>query len=183
MAAAADLTPSVSVRFLANWSGSVKWPEGAGVVSSLSVAMIDPAHLLIQRYYELYNDRRFQESAALFTPDAVIEHAPFGRTLPRGGAGYIESAERSVQAFPDAHIEVLSILPHGDTTYEVHIVATGTQQGPLDLGEYGRFEPAGAHIRVRHREVIEIHGGLITYAGVTLDVNDLVAQLTAGRSE
>jgi hypothetical protein len=33
---------------------------------------------------------------------------------------------------------------------------------------------------VRHREVLEIRDGAITYASVTLDVGDLVAQLTRG---
>jgi hypothetical protein len=144
--------------------------------------MMEPPDQLIRQYYELYNARRFQESAGLFAPDAIVEHAPFDKRVLRGGGGYIESAERSIRAFPDAHIEVLSVRPHGDTTYEVDLIATGTHQGALDLGSYGRFEPTGVHISVRHREVLEIRDGLITYASVTLDVNELVAQLTRGRS-
>ena len=133
---------------------------------------------VIGQYYEFYNDRRFRESAELFTKDAVIEHAPFGRVSPSGGQGYIESAERSLVAFPDAHLEVLAVQAHGDTIFEIELVATGTHRGVLDLGTYGQFEPTGVYVRVRHREVLEIRGGLITYASVTLDVNDLVVQLT-----
>ena len=139
--------------------------------------MISP-DALIRQYYEFYNDRRFRESAELFTKDAVIEHAPFGRVSPSGGQGYVEAAERSFVAFPDARIEVVAVHPHGDTIFEIDMVATGTHQGLLDLGTYGRFEPTGAFVRVRHREVLEIRSGLITYASVTLDVNDLVVQLT-----
>lgn len=137
--------------------------------------------VLIDRYYALYNQRRFQESAELFAPDAVIEHAPFGKISPPGGTGYVESAERSIRAFPDAQIEVLGVRPHGDTIFEIDMVATGTHHGLLDLGTYGQFEPAGAFVRVRHREVLEIRNGLITYASVTLDVNDLVSQLSGHR--
>ena len=134
---------------------------------------------LIRTYYENYNTRRHGDSAALFARDAVIEHAPFGGAAT-GGEGYVASAERSFVAFPDAHIDVLKVSPHGDTIFEIDLEATGTHRGTLDLGTYGRFEPTGVFIRVRHREMLEIRGGLITYASVTLDVNHLVAQLTGG---
>jgi len=139
--------------------------------------------VLIDRYYEFYNERRFQESAELFAADAVIEHAPFGKVSPAGGKGYVESAERSIHAFPDARIEVLGVHSHGDTIFEIDMVATGTHRGLLDLGTYGRFEPTGIFIRVRHREVLEIRRGLITYASVTLDVNDLLSQLGGARHD
>jgi predicted ester cyclase len=137
---------------------------------------------VIRRYYELYNARRFQEGAALFAPDAVLEHAPYGRSQPRGGSGYLASAERSILAFPDAHIEVQSVQSHDNSIFDVELVATGTHRGPLDLGSYGRFEPTGIYVQVRHREVLEIRDGLIRYASVTLDVNDLVVQLTRSRA-
>ena len=143
--------------------------------------MTPAAEDLIRTYYENYNARRFRESADLFAKDAVIEHAPFGRTS-NGGAGYVASAERSFHAFPDAQLEVLAISAHGDTTYEIDLMATGTHSGTLDLGSYGCFEASGTFIRVRHREVLEIRGGLITYASVTLDVTDLLAQMTRGAS-
>jgi predicted ester cyclase len=137
-------------------------------------------HPVIRQYYEYYNARRFQEAGELFAHDAVIEHAPYGRLQRPGGVGYIESAERSVVAFPDAHIETLDVKAHGDSVFDVELLASGTHLGVLDLGAYGRFEPTGLHVHVRHREVLEIRDGLIRYASVTLDVNDLVAQLIRG---
>jgi hypothetical protein len=132
---------------------------------------------LIRRYYDNYNDRRVEESAEFFTPDAIIEHAPFGAPTQRGGSAYVESAKRSFLAFPDAKIEVLNIVEHGDTIYEVDLMARGTHLGPLDLGMYGRFEATGKFMHVPHREVIEIRGGKITYVSVTLGVSELLAQL------
>jgi len=143
-------------------------------------ATVSP-HDLIRRYYQLYNERRIVEAAELFAPDAVLEHAPYGAPPVRGGAGYIESAERSFVAFPDAHLDVVGIQSHGESMYDVDLVATGTHQGLLDLGGYGRFEATGMHVRVPHREVIEIRDGRIAYASVTLDVDSLLAQLN-GRS-
>ena len=137
----------------------------------------DSADALIRRYYRLYNERRIQEAAELFAPEAVLEHAPYGGPPATGGSGYAASAERSFVAFPDAQIEVLSIRPHGDAMYDVALVATGTHRGVLDLGGYGRWEATGVRVRVPHREVLEIRDGLIRYASVTLDVTGLLAQL------
>ena len=85
-------------------------------------------------------------------------------------------------AFPDAHIDILRVQTHDSLIFDVELLATGTHRGPLDLGAYGRFEPTGVLVHVRHREVLEIRNGLITYASVTLDVNDLLTQLTRGRA-
>jgi predicted ester cyclase len=134
------------------------------------------AHALIRQFYTFYNERKIQEAAALFSPDAVVEHAPFGRPQ-RGPEAYAASAERSFVAFPDAQIEVVSISDHGEAIYDIELVATGTHKGLLDLGEYGQFEPTGVFVKVPHREVLEIHDGKITYASVTLDMTGLIAQL------
>jgi predicted ester cyclase len=144
--------------------------------------MTGALHPVIRRYYECYNARRFQEAADLFAPDAILEHAPYGRLQRQGGVGYLESAERSIVAFPDAHIETLDVKIHDDSIFDVELLASGTHHGVLDLGAYGRFEPTGLHVHVRHREVLEIRDDLIRYASVTLDVNDLVSQLVRGRA-
>jgi predicted ester cyclase len=144
--------------------------------------MVEISHPVIRAYYDLYNQRRFREAGEFFADDAIVEHAPFGASPQRGPTAYVESAERSIHAFPDARIEVLSVTSVGDTIYEVDLVATGTHRGLLDLGSYGRFEATNVHVHVRHREVIEIRGGKITYASVTLDISELLAQLTGGRS-
>jgi hypothetical protein len=133
---------------------------------------------IIHRYYDLYNRRKFDDAARLFAPDAVIEHAPYGTQGRRGGDGYVESAQLSMQAFPHAHIEVLAIQPKGDTVFEVELVAAGTHLGTLDMGAYGRFEATGNTIRLHHREVLDIRDSVIVYAGVTFDIQELIAQFT-----
>jgi hypothetical protein len=56
----------------------------------------------------------------------------------KGGLGYLESADRSIVAFPDAHIDVLDVKAHGDFVFDVELLASGTHRGVLDLGAYGR---------------------------------------------
>src|SRR5262245_59236841 len=89
-------------------------------------------HALIRKFYAFYNGRQIDQAAALFSSDAVVEHAPFGRP-ERGREAYAASAERSFVAFPDAHIEVLNISDHGQDVYDIDLVATGTHSGLLDL--------------------------------------------------
>jgi predicted ester cyclase len=134
-------------------------------------------HSLIRQYYEFYNARRFHDAAGLFASDAVIEHAPYGSPPRHGGDGYVESAELSVSAFPDARVEVLRIEQHGQTTYEVDLLASGTHSGTLDMGTYGRFAPTGKAIHLRHRELLEIRDGKIVYASVTFDAQELLEQV------
>jgi hypothetical protein len=38
----------------------------------------EPFHPIIRRYYDACNARRFQDGAALFAADAILEHAPYG---------------------------------------------------------------------------------------------------------
>jgi hypothetical protein len=57
-------------------------------------------------------------------------------------------------------------------------VATGTHQGPLDLGGYGLLKPTGAIGKLRLRQIIEFRDGRIAYSGLSFDVQDIVQQLT-----
>jgi len=129
---------------------------------------------LIRRYYECFNTRRFAEAAALFAEDAELELIPLGRD--RGQTGYLRFAETWVRAFPNAIFSVERIEPQRDTIAEVYLLATGTHQGVLDLGTY-RFRPTEIDARLRVRELLDIRDGKITASVLSIDLNDLVAQL------
>ena len=53
-------------------------------------------------------------------------------------------------------------------------MATGTHQGPLDLGGYGLFKPTGAIGKLRLRQIIEFRDGRIAYSALSFDVQDIV---------
>ena len=132
---------------------------------------------LLERLYTLFNARELEDAAALFADDAVLEHAA-PRRQQRGGAGYLEFARMWIGAFPDAAVTIEGITPRSPTTVEIDLLATGTHQGPLDLGGYGLFKPTGAIGKLRLRQIIEFRDGRIAYSALSFDVQDIVQQLT-----
>jgi hypothetical protein len=134
-------------------------------------------HALIDRLYALFNARELEDAAALFADNALLEHAT-ARRQQRGGAGYLEFARMWIGAFPDAVLTVEGITPRNPTTVEIDVLATGTHQGPLDLGGHGLFKPTGAIGKLRLRQIIELRDGLIAYSALFFDVPDIVQQLT-----
>ena len=133
---------------------------------------------LIRRLYALFNARELEQAAALFTDDALLEHAATGRQQ-RGGAGYLDFARMWVGAFPDAVLTVEAITPRSPTSIEVDLLASGTHEGPLDLGGYGLFKPSGTRGNIRLRQILELRDGRIAYSALSFDVHDIVQQLVA----
>ena len=133
---------------------------------------------LIRRLYALFNARELEQAAALFTDDALLEHAATGRQ-ERGGAGYLHFARMWVGAFPDAVLTVEAITPRSPTSIEVDLLASGTHEGPLDLGGYGLFKPSGTRGNIRLRQILELRDGRIAYSALSFDVHDIVQQLVA----
>jgi predicted ester cyclase len=135
------------------------------------------AHLLIREYYACFNERRFADAADLFTEDAVLERLPFG-TFRNGGNGYIQMAQRWVDAFPDAVARIDHVEQRGDTICEVDLVMTGTHSGDLDLPGHGLFKASGRTVALWVSELLEIRARKITYGSISFDELDLVRQLS-----
>jgi hypothetical protein len=131
---------------------------------------------LLHHYYECFNERRFADAARLFADDALIEHLPFGRPH-RGPAGYLMFAETWSTAFPDARITIDRIDTRSDSLCDVHVVSLGTHRGLLDTGTF-QFKPTGAKATLRLRELLKIEDGRITASTLSIDLNDLVSQLS-----
>ncbi len=131
------------------------------------------AHLLIREYYKAFNERRFDDAADLFSFDAVIQHRPDGGTL-KGPEGYLESARATVAIFPDIQIQILHVEQRGDTIVEVDLVATGTHKGDWNMGALGILKATGEPATIRHREMLEIRGGKITFSSITYNLQQFV---------
>ena len=140
------------------------------------------AHLLIREYYKAFNERRFDDAAELFTADAVIQHRPDGSLLT-GPAGYLESVRATMAIFPDIQIQILHVEQRGDTIVELDLSATGTHKGDWNMGALGILKADGAVKAVRHREMLEIRGGKITYSSITYDIKHFVAKSGGGSKE
>jgi hypothetical protein len=131
----------------------------------------------IRAYYTCFNERRFGDAAALFTSDAIVQHIPLGNT-ERGARAYQRFAETWVRAFPDGILDATRIASRGDTLWEVDLRASGTHLGALELGSFGTFKPTGAHTTLRLRELLDLRDGSIVFSSLSLDVRDLIQQLT-----
>ena len=130
---------------------------------------------LINQYYQCFNERRFTDAAAMFTDDAEVELLP-GKP-GRGGSGYLRFAANWTTAFPDGTFAVERIDQRSASVCEVYLVASGVHHGELDLGTY-RFRPSGAHAALHLRELLDVREGKIVASVMTLDLNDVVSQLT-----
>jgi predicted ester cyclase len=136
--------------------------------------MPDP-HLMIRKYYEAFNERRFVENGELFTADAVIQHRP--NSGPRKGPeGYLESARQATTSFPDLRLQILHVEQRGDTIVEIDVSATGTLLGDWTAGALGTLKATGKVKTFRIRETLEIRGGKITFSGLTYDLRELLGQ-------
>lgn len=135
-------------------------------------------HHIVRKYYACFNDRRFPDAADLLAVDVELDYPGAGPT--RGRDAYLQFAERWVGAFPDLGVTVLDIEDRGDTISEVRLTLSGSHKGPLDLGAAGTFEPTGARIRLEASELLEVRVERITFARLTLNVADLLVQLSAG---
>ena len=131
---------------------------------------------LIRHYYQCFNERRFADAAAMCADDALVENIPIGQPQ-RGPAGYLRFAEAWVGAFPNAVLSVKRAEQRRDTMCEVYLLATGTHRGILDLGVY-RFKPTGVETRLHMRELLDIRDGKIVMSTLSVDLNDLINQLT-----
>ena len=131
---------------------------------------------LLRSYYACFNERRFTDASKLFTEDAVLEHLPFGKQH-RGKEGYIRFAQAWGAAFPDATLVVDRIDRRSDTMFDVHLVGTGTHRGMLDIGIF-QFKPTGTKTTLRLRELVDIKDGHIVSSSLSIDLNDLITQLS-----
>ena len=132
-------------------------------------------HLLIRDYYRSFNERRFADGGEFFTPDAVIEHPPFG-TARIGPEGYVEAAQFCISVFPDVQLQLVHVEQRGDTICEVDLLGTGTHLGVLDMGSLGIFKPDGVKTTLRIREMLEVRGGKFTYSSLSYDMQEFLAR-------
>jgi len=130
---------------------------------------------LIHTYYSAFNERRWDRAAACLAADAALDHLPMTRQHA-GPAGYLQFAERWLCAFPDATLTIESISSPDSITQNVHLLARGVHTGLLEFG--GRvFRPSGATVCLRIRELLQIHDGVIVFASLSFDMQDIVRQL------
>src|SRR5690349_552425 len=97
---------------------------------------------IVRRYYQLINDRQLEAASALVDQHAVYHYLPTRQRFV-GRTGFHQLMAFWLNAFQDAKLKVLSVLPLNDHVVQIEFLGTGTHTGDLVLDESSRFPPTG----------------------------------------
>jgi CheY-like chemotaxis protein len=138
--------------------------------AAAEVGLVQRHQQQIRRLYELFNDRRFAEAAAMF------QDGMRGLRHPLRRDGYVAFANGWVGAFPDAWMTVVSIEPKDDE-YEARVMAVGTHLGDLSFANGDILRPAKRPLRIAMSHAIRFGGDRIASSTLSFDAADLTRQL------
>jgi predicted ester cyclase len=144
-------------------------PESLRAVAKRQDA--DAAVALVRRYYDLFNERRFDDAARLISSEASFIHRPTKERLV-GPAGFRTFAAAWVRAVPDARVRIVDIAIESGTWVKVNFVGRGTHSGTLDLGEI-QFPPTGRIVELPFCQRFDIQGGEIVEAVLEFDLQTM----------
>jgi hypothetical protein len=130
---------------------------------------------IARKYVAAFNERRLEDAAAMLAVDAVLQHRP-GVALPKGPAGYLESAHMAISSFPDLHFEILHLETRGNTIIEIDVSATGTHARDWTAETLGTVKATGQPKTFRVRETLEIRSGTITFSSLTYELQDIIGK-------
>jgi predicted ester cyclase len=128
-----------------------------------------------RRYYNLFNERRFDEAEALVDPQAVFIY-PAAREHFIGRAGYRELVQRWAKAFPDASLSITSVNVSGRSA-RTEWIGQGTHLGTLELPGFPPIPPTGLKAELPMCETIRIVHGLIVESRMEFDPWELRRRL------
>ncbi len=131
---------------------------------------------IAQLYYQLLNDRRLNDAAALVDEQAVFHYFPTRQRFV-GRAGFHQMMGVWLHAFEDAQLQVLSVLALNDHTVQVEFLGKGTHTGDLVLGEAGCLPATGRAAELPFRNILEIHNGIIISVELHFDVEEMKRRL------
>ena len=133
---------------------------------------------IARRFYELFNSRELKEAEKLVDPHAIFHYVPTRQRLI-GRAGYRALASAWIQAFPDAHLEIVAIVDEGHA-FTVAFSGRGTLTGELNLGDHLVIRPTGRVAELPFRDRIVINDGLIVESRLDFDVEEMKRLLDVG---
>jgi steroid delta-isomerase-like uncharacterized protein len=123
-----------------------------------------------QHLGELVNSRQFDRLGEVFAADA-IDHDP-GPDQPAGVEGFQQFFRSLVASFPDAHVEVDTLVADEDHVAVAYRLI-GTQLGPFQ-----GVAPTGRKIEVRALQIARFENGMLTERWGNTDEAAIHAQLS-----
>jgi len=131
---------------------------------------------LVRRYYGYFNSRRFDDAAAFVDPQASFTY-PVGKEHLIGRAGYRELARRWVEGFPDARINITTVLVPDERTVITEWIGEGTHTGSLELPGFPVLPATGRHARLPMREFVTIANRRIVSSRLEFDPDEMLRRL------
>jgi predicted ester cyclase len=128
-------------------------------------------------YYDMFNQRRFDEAGLLVHGEAVFHYIPTKQRLI-GRAGYRALAASWVIAFEDAQLEIQTVRTLDDHTVVVDFIGRGTHTGDLTLGEALTIPATGRRADLAFRDTLEVRDGLIVRSSLDFAAAELRRKLT-----
>jgi len=134
---------------------------------------------LARRYYQYFNERRFDEAGEFVHPEAVFTYVPTKQRLV-GRAGYRALVAAWMIAFEDAEIEIKTQEQIDDHTMRTEFIGHGTHTGELTLGEAFVLPPTGTRAELPFTDTLTFRNGYIVEARLDFDLVELQQRLTQG---
>ncbi len=131
---------------------------------------------IARRYYQLLNERRLEDAAAMVDAHAIYYYLPTRQRFV-GRAGFHAVMGLWLNAFEDARLEVVSALALNDHSVQVEFVGKGTHTGDLVLGETLCVPATGRMAELPFRNLLEIHNGIIIGVELDFDVEEMKRRL------
>ncbi|HEX5438993.1 MAG TPA: ester cyclase [Gemmatimonadaceae bacterium] len=129
---------------------------------------------LARTVYEAYNDRRFDDAAAVVTDDFELRNMGTGETFT-GQDGVKRYMQAWATAFPDSAVEIRSVTAD-DQRAVVEFIGRGTHTGPL-TSPMGTIPATNRRVEIHFCEVDTIRGGRIASSNSYFDVATMLRQL------
>ena len=129
--------------------------------------------VLAEAHYQSFNDRNFSRASEIYSPDVVTIEPGTGTV--HGIDAFMAHTSGFVTAFPDAMLEVLSVIDNGSRV-SIEGAFVGTNTGPL-ISANGELPPTGRSLHLLYCDVWESEAGRITKHQVYYDQIAFMAQL------
>lgn len=108
---------------------------------------------LVHRYYNFFNERRFDDAELLVDPHALFTY-PGAREHVVGRAGYRELVRRWVEASPDGRLRITDLVLDDVQVARVSLMAEGSHTGVLDLPGLPPIPPSNRYAEFPMRETL-----------------------------
>lgn len=128
--------------------------------------------ILVHRYYDMFNERRFDEAESLVDPQAVFSY-PAAREHVIGRAGYRELARRWVNASADGRVRLVELVIDEPDVARVSLVAEGTHTGVLELSGFPSIAPTHRRMGLPMRETLAWSHGRVAHVRLEFDLATL----------